>query len=115
MGKGLAKQIDKYIFIVTFVFVLPIFYFRGHGYRKMLWGDDAELVYHQLNNFPEFKFLSTWDLRGFFDPFHGYTALYSRFMTKTALIAGVDNFTVIVFFFDDPILVRNCWLNFVHD
>jgi len=87
----------RYFVILTALTTGLIFTYRGSGYRRTLWGDDALLVKHALNRQAPFSRLKSIDPFGLLDTFGGYCALQLRLLTKFALVFGLENITTTVF------------------
>jgi hypothetical protein len=96
-NQRLLLRLNENIFSLVFILTLPLFYLRGKNFSLVLFGDDAEIVFHALNRRPPFGFFPSLDSWGLLDPFNGYLAVYLRLITKLILFAGTEDFTTHTF------------------
>ncbi|MEK7411016.1 MAG: hypothetical protein AAB327_06495 [Actinomycetota bacterium] len=77
---------------VTALVTGTIFLVRGHGYRRLIWGDDELLVEHAIHRQTPFGRLHFIDPFGILDPFAGYLIVILRLTTKFLLLWDTETF-----------------------
>lgn len=81
-----------YFFVLSSL-ALVVYGVRGAGYRKEVFGDDLDLLFHAINR-PAVSGFGKLDHLGLFDPYNGYLVVLLRAFTHIALIGPNTSFTL---------------------
>lgn len=84
---------QRVFFFVLTGFALVAYAVRGAGYRKEVYGDDLDLLFHAINR-PAASGFGKLDHFGLFDPYNGYLVVLLRAFTHIALIGPDSSFTL---------------------
>lgn len=84
---------QRVFFCVLTSLALVTYAVRGAGYRKEVYGDDLDLLFHAINR-PTASGFGKLDHFGLFDPYNGYLVVLLRAFTHIALIGPDTNFTL---------------------
>lgn len=81
-----------YFFVLSSL-ALVVYGVRGAGYRKEVYGDDLDLLFHAINR-PVASGFGKLDRFGLFDTYNGYLVVLLRVFTHIALIGPDTSFTL---------------------
>ncbi len=84
---------QRVFFGVLTGFAVVVYAVRGAGYRKEVYGDDLDLLFHAINR-PATSGFGKLDHFGLFDPYNGYLVVLLRAFTHIALIGPNTSFTL---------------------